>query len=191
MGCDDDVVVTEAELLASVDAAFDVIGRGLRSWPAPHPHRQPLDEEYSRVTDPGKWRIVGARADGWRVALADAGLAVAEQDAAVRWHVRPGTIVTRTARLVPHAAGALPLVLARSRIEDVDDTGVTLGAGEPAVPVGAFPYCGCDACDDGARYELDQLDSSILAVVLGRFRRLSQGDRGVTELSGTSWLGES
>lgn len=179
--------MTEAELLAAVDAAFEVTGRGLVPWPAPHPDRSPLDEEYSRVTDPSKWRIIGARADAWMVALADAGLGVGERSAAVRWQVPPGTVISRTDRLVPYAAGALPLVIARSRIEDIDDAGVTLGAGDPAVCVTWVPACGCDACDDGAQHELDQLDAAILAVVRGVFRRLWKGDREITVFGDGSW----
>jgi hypothetical protein len=68
------VVVAEFELLAAVDAAFAVTGRGLIPWPHPHPDRAPLDEEYSRVLDAAKWRIIGARAEAWLVALVDAAL---------------------------------------------------------------------------------------------------------------------
>lgn len=180
-------MVTEAELLAAVDAAFEATGRGLVVWSSPHPDRSPREEEYSRVTDPGKWRIVGARADAWLVALADAGLGVVERGVAVPWRVPPGTVISRTDRLVPHAAGALPLVVARSRIEGIDDAGVTLAAGDPAVCVVLIPFCGCDACDDGAQYELDQLDASVLSVVRGEFRRLSKGDREITVLRDGSW----
>jgi hypothetical protein len=114
-------MVSEAELVTAVDAAFEVTGRGFAPWPTPHLDRSPLEDEYSRVTDPGKWRIVGARADAWLEALEDAGLAMVERAALVRWSVQPGTVVSRTDRLVPHATGALPLVIARSRIGDTDD----------------------------------------------------------------------
>jgi hypothetical protein len=175
-------VATESELLAAAEAAFGVTGRGFRSWPDPHPGlRTPRDEEYSRVTDPGKWRIVGARAEAWLVALVDAGLAVLERDAEVRWQAAaPGPVISRTDRLVPHAAGALPLVVARSRIDDVADAGVTLGAGHPAVCVRFIPDCGCDACDSGSQDVLDELDRSVLDIVLGGFRHLSRGEVVIT-----------
>lgn len=173
-------MVTEAELLTAVDTAFTDTAQGMVAWPAPHPDRRPLDEEYSRVTDPAKSRIIGARAEAWLVALTDLGLAVAERDATVRWTESPGTVITGVDRLMPHAAGPVPLVIARSRIEDVDDDGVTLGAGDPAICAAVVPFCGCDACDDGAQPELDDLDAAILAVVRGAFRRLSQGDRVIT-----------
>jgi Family of unknown function (DUF6226) len=170
------------------------------------------------VTDPHKWRIVGARADAWLVALTETRLAVVERDAAVRWQALPGTVVARADRLVPRVDGALPLVVARSRIADVTDAGVTLGAGDPAVCVTFIPDCGCDACDSGSQDVLDELDRGVLDVVLGGFRRLSRDDivitvgrvgwsasgttsrdvrrvlgepRGWDEVSGASWLAET
>jgi Family of unknown function (DUF6226) len=185
--CDDLAVVTEPDLLASVDATFEVTGRRFAAWPDPHPDRSPLDEEYSRVADPGKWRIIGARAEAWLVALVEVGLATVERDAAVQWTETPGTVVTRSDRLVPRPIDAVCLVVARSRIADVDDAGVTLGVGDPAVCIAWIPECGCDACDSGSQSELDQLDAQILAVVSGRFRRLSAGDRVITALGDGSW----
>jgi Family of unknown function (DUF6226) len=140
-------------------------------------------EAYSRLSDPGKWRIFGARADAWILALVDAGLAVVERDASIRWRVQPGTVISRTERIVPFAAGALPLVVARSRLGDGDDAGVTLGVGDPAVCVTWFPVCGCDACDSGSQDELDRLDDHIHSVVSGAFRRLSTRDREITLIS--------
>lgn len=124
VGSHDDDVILEAELLSAVDGAFAVTGRGLTPWPAPHPDRAPLDEEYSRLLDPAKWRSIGARAQAWLVALVDTGLAVVELDASIQWRVRPGADISRNDRVIPVAARALPLVVARSRIGDVDDAGV-------------------------------------------------------------------
>lgn len=97
-------MITAHELVAAVEAAFAVTGRGLAAWPDPHPGRSPRDEEYSRVTDPYKWRIVGARAEAWLVALADAGVAQIEVDTEIPWDVPPTTIVTRADSAVPRAA---------------------------------------------------------------------------------------
>jgi hypothetical protein len=47
--------------------------------------------------------------------------------------------------------------------------------------------CGCDACDSGAQFELDELDRSIIAIMLGAFRRLSRGDPKITVLGHGSW----
>jgi hypothetical protein len=153
------------DLVAEVDRAFAVTGRGLSRWPDPHADRMAAEDEYSRLLDPAKWRIIGARAEAWMVALTGRALAVLERDASIRWQEAPGPAITRTDRLVPVSAGALPLVVARSRIDDVDDAGVVLGVGEPAVCVTVLPFCGCDACDGGSQYELDELDHHILSVV--------------------------
>ncbi|MEQ8436406.1 MAG: DUF6226 family protein [Ilumatobacter fluminis] len=161
-----------AELLVEVDAAFAVTARGLRQWDDPHPDRMPLDEEYSRVLDPAKWRIIGARVDAWAGALVAAGLATFERDVTIDWIDPPGTDLQRTDRLVPTRSGALPIVFARSRIEGLDDTGVTIGAGDPAATVEMIPDCGCDACDSGSDDVLEQIDRSIGGVVRGEFRHL-------------------
>jgi len=205
------------EMLAAVEAAFQRTGRGLAGWPDPHEGRAPGDAEYSRVTDPGKWRIVGARAQAWIHALVESGLAEVHAETAVRWTETPGTVISRADHLLPRAAGALPLVVARIKIYYVEDAGFTLGVGEPTVVVVWIPHCGCDACDSGSQGELDELDDYMVAIVTGRFRRLSAGNQAITvigegrrstsgvqhhrdadriledptgwrELSGTSWL---
>lgn len=171
------------ELLAAVDAAFAITARDHAPWADPHPDRTARDEEYSRVTDPAKWRIVGARAEAWMVAVVDAGLAVVETPPAVVWASPPGPVITRTERVVPFAVGAIPLLVARTRFGNVDDTGVVLGAGDPVEPLELFPDCGCDACDSGSQDELDRLDLHVLSVVLGTFRRLTRGERTITVLA--------
>jgi hypothetical protein len=187
-------VLTEHELIARVDAAFAVTGQGLAGWPDPHPDRSPRDEEYSRLLDPAKWRIVGARADAWLMTLAETGLALVDPSAQVQWRVPPTTVVSRTDRVVPYVSGALPLIVARSQLRDqgdvrapgagaVDDAGVTLGVGDPAVCVTWIPDCGCDACDSGSQDVLDELDEYIFGVVSGDFRRLWSGDREITIIS--------
>lgn len=139
------------------------------------------------MTDPYKWRIVGTRAEAWLVALADAGVAEIDSDTEIPWEVPPTTIVTRTDRAVPRAAGALPLVVARSRLDAVDDAGVTLGVADPAVRLAVIPNCGCDACDRGSQDALDELDEYVFGVVSGAYRRLWRGDREITVISGGRW----
>lgn len=180
-------MIDEPELLAAVDGAFARTGRGLAPWPDPHPDRSPLDEEYSRLLDPAKWRIIGARADAWLIAVVDAGLAVVAPNAALAWRSDPGPVISRTDGVVPRAAGGLPLVVARSRLGDIDDAGVVLGVGDPAVCVTWFPDCGCDACDSGSQDELDHLDVHILGIVSGAFRRLSDGGREITVIGDGGW----
>jgi hypothetical protein len=175
-----DGVFAESDLLSAVDEAFAWTARGLRPWPDPHPDRSPLDEEYSRLLDPAKWRIIGARADAWLAAVVEAGLAAVQHDAAADWVAPPGPAITRADRVTPRVAGALPVVIARSRIDGVDDAGVVLGVGDPAVCVAWFPECGCDACDSGSQNELDHFDEHLRGIVRGRFRRLTKGSRTIT-----------
>ena len=173
-------MVPEEHLRASADLAFKVARRGMLPWAPPHPDRPPLDEEYSRVTDAKKWRIIGARADAWVIALVEAGLAEVERRAEVPWRVPPTTVISGTDRVIPRAAGALPLVIGRSQLAEIPDAGVTLGVGDPAVCVAWFPHCGCDACDSGSREVLDDLDAHVVAIVTGAFRRLSSGRSEIT-----------
>lgn len=180
-------MIVESELLAAVNEAFGRTGRALSPWPDPHPDRSPLDEEYSRLTDPARWRIIGARAEAWLLAVVEAGLATVELNAAADWQREPRIMISRTDRVVPLAAGALPVVVARSRLGDVGDAGVLLGVGDPAVCVTWFPDCGCDACDSGSKDELDHLDRHLVGIVSGRFRRMSDGSREITVIGEDDW----
>ena len=130
---------------------------------------------------------MGARADAWLAALEQANLAAVQRDATVRWVVQPGTHLSRLDRAVPRRPDALPLVVGRSRIGDVDDAGVTFGVGDAAVCVAWLPECGCDACDSGSQNELDQVDRLVLGVVSGTFRRLTSGSRQITQLDLNGW----
>lgn len=187
MSWHDAPVVTEVELLAAVETEFSVTGRGLRQWHDPRPDRPPRDEEYSRLLDPAKWRILGARAQAWIDALVGTGLAIVDPDPSVAWLEVPRTVISRVDRVVPRAVDALDLVVARIHIGDVKDAGVTLGAGDPATCVEVFPVCGCDACDSGSRAEIDNLDRHFLGIVSGAFLRLSNGPRTITVVDSSGW----
>lgn len=180
------------ELLAAVDRAFDPGARGLSAWPDPRPFdSSPTEEEYSRVTNVERFRLIGCRADAWIGVLESAGLAVADRNAVVEWRAAPGPVITRTDVVRPVATGALPLVVSRSSIDGAAEVGVVLGAGDPAVSVGCVPQCGCDACDSGSQNELDELDRMFVSVVTGAFRRLELGDRDITvEADGWSASGQ-
>lgn len=187
-------MVSTDELLAAVDAAFVDTGGALAPWPDPHPAGvSPAEAEYERLTDPGKWRIVGARADAWAQTLVAVGVATVEPDVAVPWREAPRTDVSGTVVVRPVAAGALPLVVVRNRMGGVDGAGVLLGVGEPAVELALLPDCGCDACDGGSQGVLDELDRHVLGVVTGVFRRLSVPGRQITVIepgssSASSWM---
>jgi len=180
-------VVTESELLAAVETASAITGAEMAPWPDPHPDRSPADDEYSRLTNAAKWRLLGARADAWITATTDLGLARLERNVAVQWATKPASSVSFTDCLVPRRADALVLVVARSVLGEIDDAGVTLGVSDPAICTGLFPDCGCDACDSGFQDEIDHLDAHILGVVSGAFRHLSKRDRTITVIGGDGW----
>ena len=161
-------------MVEAVERAFERLSRGLARWPDPHQERRPDDDDYSRVTNAARYRIVGARADAWAAGLEELGLATLETD--VEWAEQPQTDFRRPFMIVPEAAGALAVVVARHRLGDRDDAGVTLGAGRPAVPIAFFPDCGCDACDWGSEDAIELVDQYLRAIVTGRYRRLSKGN---------------
>lgn len=168
-------------LLTAVDRHFEATAKGLRRWPDPRDTRgEPADNDYSRVTDPDKWRIVGARSTAWAQALVEYDIADLEQGTSVRWADRDPNGTT-TDRLIPKKAGAIPIVLERSTIADVD-SGLTIGAGDPAVLAALVPDCGCDACDSGSELELEHLDSVLWDLLCGRFRHLTNDGRRIRVL---------
>lgn len=172
------------DLVAEVEVAFTRSATGLERWDDPHPppDRIVADDEYSRLTNPAKWRIIGARADAWIDALVGLGLATVDRDAAPRWVEQPASTVTRMDLVTPSVDGGLSLVVCRSRIEGVPDAGVTLGVGDPAVRIAFIPDCGCDACDSGSQDVIDHLDSYLRPIVTGEFRHLWRGRQSITVL---------
>lgn len=109
-GC---AVATRSDLERAVSSAFAglhaIFLTGRIRTPTARP---PLDEEYSRLLDAAKWRIVPARAEAWSEAAVEVGIATLERDIAVRWAKKSRVPHRRIDRLVPHVPGALPLVLA-------------------------------------------------------------------------------
>ena len=166
-------MVTVPALRYAVEDAFAETGRGLEPWPDPHPDREPLEEEYSRSLDPGKWRIVAARADAWCAAAERLELAGWERDVEASWADRAlgQHRHLRVDRLAPYRPGAVQAVLAYAGDEGMR-TMLTLGLGDPAVVVALVPVCGCDACDSGSQDALDELDEHLLAIVDGSIRHL-------------------
>lgn len=174
-------------LLADVEAAFAETGAGTPGWEDPHhdpaapgERRDSRDEEYSRCSDPGKYRILWTRAEAWTRVLTARGWADAvefEVGAQFPWAIEPHVDRYRTTLLRPRRPGAQPLVLVRTAPDDAagstdlarDDAvvpDVVVGLGEPAVAV-LEPDCLCDACDSGSRDLLEELDQAILSIVDG------------------------
>ena len=163
----------------------------LPSWPDPHADRSPDDDEYSRVLDPAKWRVVTARAEAWTTALVDADIGVLLRDAAVVWASPHGQPFTRVDRLASPRSETLPLVLGHRGFEGRDDNALVVAAADPAIDLELVPHCGCDACDSGSQEVLDAVDGAIASVVTGAYRRLTDGDRWIdVRLDGWSASGE-
>ena len=175
---------------ADVQATFARVATGLRGWDDPHPppDRVVADEEYERLTDPAKWRIVNARADAWIEVLVSAGTAMLQREPSLAWTHGRSSPAFRVDLLVPTVGGGLELVISRSRIGDVADAGVVLGVrcdpGQPAAEIALVPDCGCDACDSGSQDALDQLDEQVEAVVTGRLRLLVRGRQEIRAIDG-------
>jgi hypothetical protein len=179
-------------LRQAVAEAFAVTGATTPSWPDPHPDGQaPLEEEYSRCLNPGKYRILVTRLDAWVQALTELGLGVVDevQDLDQAWRDGPVDDVHRGVWVRPVRAGAVPLLLGFQTMDDVPDAGVVLGAGEPAALLVSQPDCGCDACDDGSDYLLDEIDDHVLAVVSGTLVHVA-GKRGTIVATESGWTGE-
>lgn len=157
-------------LRRSLAEAFAVTSAMNPPWPDPHPDMQdPLEEEYSRCLDPGKYRILGARLDAWVQALTGLGLGTAHEVQAIdqAWRDGPVDDVDRVIWVRPVRTGAIPLLVGFQQFDGVANAAVVVGAGEPAVLLLSQPACGCDACDDGSDYLLGELDEHVLAVVTG------------------------
>ena len=173
-------MTTPAELREQVSTRYDALD--LPSWPDPHPgHAMPRDEEYSRLRDPERYRVVHARANVWAEVLVDVAgvqletLAPGAIDSAGR--LRP---FDRGVRLDAGGPGTLPLLLLESDlpVPELDSTLSVLhiGLAEPEVVLEMLPDCGCDACDDGSARLLEAIDETIIQVVGSPFVVL-QGER--------------
>lgn len=176
-------------LVEDVDRAFLTSSVETPPWPDPHPDRQPLEEEYSRCLDPGKYAIVGARLDAWVIALAAAGLALARTRPPSSWVGGLGgdgltPRLSEEVRLVSPRPGTLRLVAGRTLVDGAP-FGLDLGvAGEdgPTALLETVPDCGCDACDSGSDDLVEQLDRCVLAVALGGLIHARKGDQHWTRL---------
>ena len=152
-------------------------GLDLPDWPAPHPDgAPPREEEYSRVTDPPRYRIAAARARVWAEVLAEAGAVVAPDpvrgiplDEAGRADL--AVPVDRALRVAPPAGvdGASPWWLLETDVPQDDDGGVLpvlrVAVGAPGQVHAVLPDCGCDACDPGSDELLEAVDQAAVRAV--------------------------
>jgi hypothetical protein len=166
-------MVTLGELRARVAASYDRLG--LPSWPNPHlGMASPREEEYSRVTEPNRYRIVHARARVWADRLGDsAGVhietlapAPLDDEGHLGWF-------DRGVRLTSSRPGTLPLLLLERdvRLAELDAylAALHISVRQPEVILGIFPDCGCDACDSGSDDLLRAIDETISHVIGGQY----------------------
>ncbi len=166
-------MVTVSELQARVASRFERLD--LPSWPDPHPGMvSPREEEYSRVSEPERYRVVHARAGVWAAVLEEA-LGVRSESltpALVAGDARPEAFA-RGVRLVPRRPGTLPLLLLERDVPtqsgDATLAVLHIGVVRPDVVVEMQPDCGCDACDSGSSDLLEAIDATIRQVVGGPF----------------------
>lgn len=161
------------DLVGAVERAFEETGRATPSWPDPHPDREVTEEEYSRLTDPGKYRILDARVDAWAAVLDERGVAMLQDRTLASWlpgRGGGGSPVPVEQVLVPRRVGGLGLAVVRWSTAPQRfgiDLGLIAPGDDTAVLLESIPDCGCDACDSGSADLLEQLDDWVLTVVRG------------------------
>ena len=166
-------------MMSEVEIAFERTSVGMERWADPHPDRIVADEEYERITNPAKWRIVGARVDAWLDVLVGGGFAQRERDREIDWSDHSSQPGGRTDLIVPVVADGVVLAVRRTRFGDdegADGGGVQIGVrhrdGGEASELALVPDCGCDACDSGSQDVIDEVDATISPVVTGEIRVL-------------------
>lgn len=155
------------DLRADVARRYDRLG--LPSWPDPHADvHGPADDEYGRVTDPERFRIVHARATAWVDVLVSRLGARTEPVGPQDGTALPGE--DRGLAVVPPRDGAMRLLLLE-REGDADTPGLPapleVAVVRPDVVLETVPVCACDACDPGSAALLDEVDDAIGHVVAG------------------------
>ena len=146
---------------------------GLPTWPDPHPDGlSPAEEEYSRVTDPARLRMVHLRGRVWAEVL-DEVLGADMETLAPTSGMAGRPAFDRGVRITPRRSGTLPLLLLErdvaTRPGDAPLAVLEIAVARPDVVVEVQPDCGCDACDSGSSQLLEAIDSAIGHVVGGPF----------------------
>lgn len=164
-----------ASLLPAVEEAFARLRGDLVDWPNPHPAgASPAEHEYSRLTGPGRYRLLAVRTDAWTEAITSAGLGVAERvdPTAVSWPVEQHLDPSR-ATLLRGAPGAQPIIVGLF----AEGTFVQVGVGDPVEVLDRQPDCGCDACDTGSTDLLETVDSAFILALSGGVYVVREGDK--------------
>lgn len=167
-----EAVTTLSELTSRVTGAYDRLGAPF--WPDPHEGlRPPPEREYSRVTTPGRYRVIHFRARVWGGVLAGVPGVRVET-------LRPGRVdidgrwewFDRGVRITSSRPGTLPLFLLERDGRGEPGGGMSLpglrvGVGRPEVALTILPECGCDACDDGSASLVGAVDEAVRIVISG------------------------
>jgi hypothetical protein len=187
--------VDSSVLRAAVRDAFKITGQTTPTWADPRPDGEPPREsDFESCEDPGKFRILAARAEAWTAALTQTGLAEAEtlEGSDDLWREVPETgPAIRVVRLRPKRDSAVPMLFGFCWLQGEPEARVVIGAGEPAAVAGISPQCECDACDVGSDLLVEDFDDAVLTVVTGQLVHVTT-DRFVahTSLQGPVVAGE-
>jgi hypothetical protein len=158
--------VESHDVIAEVTRRFTAHPSGDTRWDDPHEHRDIADEEYSRVSEPERYAVVGARARSWIEALEALELGTAQNVEAPRW--AHGPTDARAVLVTPEKADALSILVVMGSAEGIEDA-VALGVGDPSVLIAMEPFCGCDACDSGSDNLLTAIDDMFIGIMNGEF----------------------
>lgn len=161
------------ELVRRVTERYALLG--LPSWPAPRPPGvEARPEEYERVTDAARYRVVHGRARVWAEVLGELpGIAVDRlADTELAGSGRAGRF-DRGVRVTCDRPGTLPVLLLERDGEAFEDRGLVPGLQisllRPDLDVELLPDCGCDACDFGSADLLEAVDDTLVEVLSGPF----------------------
>jgi hypothetical protein len=165
------------DLLPAVAAHY--ARASMPAWSPPRPadvEAQP--EEYERVTDPQRYRVVHARARAWVAALAgQPGIRVAPLGADELTGTRRTGPMDRGVRVTCDRPGTLPLLFCERDATTSDDGRaivpiLQICLARPDLELEIQPDCGCDACDFGSANLLDAVDDAVTEVLRGPFALL-------------------
>ncbi|MFI9485394.1 DUF6226 family protein [Promicromonospora sp. NPDC052451] len=162
------------QLIARVDAEFARLDPP--RWPNPHEDCEASEEEYSRVTDPGRYRVVALRARAWSRVLGT----VPDIDVEPVAPESLGPDLDGGVRLTSRRPGTLPLLLLeRGPTKDSEVPLVRIGMADPDTELELVPDCGCDACDHGSDDLVRGLDEAVVEAMSGIVLMLAGTWRGV------------
>ena len=137
--------------------------------------REPLDEAYSRVTNPERFGPLHEWALETVARLNSEYEITLEEGMGLDNELERGPLARPTVKLTPLQDSGAPVTIAFT-----DFPGLEVRVGRWAIHV--FPSCGCDACDEMPEEEFERLTAMLGNVVAGRFRE-SMG----LDPEGTGW----